>query len=341
MKRLVIACMAIWMAAFSFLPAAVRADWAEGLFLRGQEELQDSLIAPKIGLEYPLQVLVDGNPADLTDAVLGEEKLSLEVEQGKALLARAAIEKREGVHTLVLQTASGITLPGEVKLTLRRSLAGKEQASCTVSFRVGWETADSSRLESLKAGEPIPVEQQSPAFTKAQLLGLMEKNAGDPLTFVGEGWSLEVLPAAAKDVCFLYNNDKIEAVSNRLEEKGRLLEFVNFPAGVTLGNKGTLTLDVSDLEEFNGNFYVYRYAYGKLYRYPASYDRKGSLTIPTAVLDHYVITNMPVAEGTVVAGSQTDHTEKNPDTGDFTAVAGMTVMAIAAGAVALGAAKKK
>lgn len=234
------------------------------------------------------------------------------------------------------QTRATVAEPQSVELTLRRSLNGVEQAVSTLSFRVGYASPSGAALEALAGGEAIPVEQQTPLFTAAQLLALAQQNGGEPLTFVGEGWQLRGLPNTDRALCLLYNTDPIAAVESRLGGGDRALAYVNFPAGATLAQTGSLTLDVSDLEGFDGSFYAYRYAYGRLYRFPARYDAaEGSLTIQTAVLDHFVLTNQPLAEGTVVSAIATDPAEKNPDTGDLYTVGGAAVLALAAAGVLL------
>lgn len=332
MKRILTGCAALLMLWLLPVGSPAAAGWAEGLFIQQQEELQDSLVAPETTLQRPLQVLVDGNAAGLTDTVLGQESLSVQVTAGQHLFETVRIEKQQGVYTLVVQTKGGIAVPQQAELTLRRSLHGEEQAVCHLTFRVGYALADSDLLDGLAKGEAIPVDGQRPTYSAKQLAELLQKNGGEPLTFAAEGWTLQGLPNANRDLCLLYNTETIGAVESRLQQEGRELVYLNFPAGVQLAQKGVLTLDVSHLEGFGETFYVYRYAYGRLYRYPAQYSG-GSLTIPTGVLDHFVLTNRPVAEGTVV-GSQPDHTHKNPDTGDNTVVGTAAVLAAAALVVA-------
>ena len=341
MKRLLCGCAAFVLLTALILPMRAHAGWAEGLFLQEPNSLQGGLLAPGEAVSLPLNVLVDGNPAPLTDRLLEGEKLTLTVEQGSAHLAHARLTQKEGVHTLELKAASVFAAPAApVSLTLRRMADGQETAACQVSFRVGWPAADDDLLDNLQAGEAIPVDSAAPAFTRAQIQKLMER--GGRLVFQGEGWRYEVTPASARDVCLLFSADPIGAVANRLQEEGRELAFFSFPAASSLG-KGTLTLEVPSLAGEEA-LYVYRYAYGRLYRYPAAYDAAaGTVSFTTSVLDRFVVTNLPVQEGLEVGGTAAptpDHTEKNPDTGDFSRLPSVGAAAVLACAVALLAGKK-
>ena len=302
MKRLLCGCAAFVLLTALILPMRAHAGWAEGLFLQEPNSLQGGLLAPGEAVSLPLNVLVDGNPAPLTDRLLEGEKLTLTVEQGSAHLAHARLTQKDGVHTLELKAASVFAAPAApVSLTLRRMAEGQETAACRVSFRVGWPAADDDLLDNLQAGEAIPVDSAAPAFTRAQIQKLMERSGGR-LVFQGDGWRYEVTPASARDICLLFSADPIGAVANRLQEEGREMAFFSFPAASSLG-KGTLTLEVPSLAGEEA-LYVYRYAYGRLYRYPAAYDAAaGTVSFTTSVLDRFVVTNLPVQEGLEVGGT--------------------------------------
>lgn len=330
MKRLLCGCAALVLLTALILPATARAGWSEGLFLQEPNSLQEALLAPNREGVYPLAALVDGNPAPLTDPVLDGDTLTLAVEEGQELLSYARLTQREGVHCLALKTAHVQKVPAApVRLRISRLRDGEAEAVCRVTFGVGWPTADSSLLQQLEAGEAVPVENTAPAFTREQIEMLMAKNGGS-IAFAGEGWRYEVTPSAARDLCLLFSSEPIPAVEQQLGQDGRLLQFFSFPAGAAPG-MGQLTLEVPRQA---GPLYVYRYAYGRLYRYPAAYDaQNGTLTLSTGVLDRYVVTDVPVAEGTVIGGAgdtSAHHTEKNPDTGDPTRLVPVGIMAGAA-----------
>jgi len=300
----------------------------------------DTVLAPGGQLVWPLEVQEDGNPAPLTDQRLQGGSLTLKVTEGKALLGKAAIEKRGGAYALVLTAAAGSGLPlGRVSLAVTLAAGGRTLAAGQACLQVGWPAADTAELEQLRAGEEIPVSQQAPAFTAGQLALLMSKNAGNPLTFAGGNWKFTVAPAAARTVSFAWNNTPVQAVTAQLQQQGRRFSFLNFAGGASLGAQGTVTLDVSDQrDDFGGRFYVYRYVYGRLYRYPAAYSAAGgTLTFRASTLDRFVVTNLPVKEGTVVTGENTGGAaEKNPDTGAPARLPGALLLACLAGAAAWG-----
>ena len=135
------------------------------------------------------------------------------------------------------------------------------------------------------------------------------------------------------------------------------LKFLSFPGAPDFGVKGALSIDVSGEEEaFGGQFYLYRYLYGRLYYLTSSYDAdNGELNFTPSRLGTYVISNKELKTGAVSGGSDSGSaggsseggpsngsgSQPNPDTGANDAAGVALALAMASAAAAVTAYRRK
>ena len=98
----------------------------------------------------------------------------------------------------------------------------------------------------------------------------------------------------------LHNEKAIKEISSKFEDQN--FKYVSFPGGPSFYFTGTMTIDVSDeMEDFGGNFYVYRYLRGKLEKIDAVVDtEEETISFETKNLGRFVITDKELADGTIV-----------------------------------------
>lgn len=98
----------------------------------------------------------------------------------------------------------------------------------------------------------------------------------------------------------LYNERAIREVSSKFEDQNFM--YVSFPGGPAFDFTGTMTIDVSEvMEDFGGNFHVYRYLRGVLEKIDATVDADNeTVSFETKNLGRFVLTDKEIADGTVV-----------------------------------------
>ena len=110
--------------------------------------------------------------------------------------------------------------------------------------------------------------------------------------------------------------------------------FLSFPAGPDFGGAGTMVLDVEDLPEFDGEFYLYRRLGDRLYYLKSQYDpQEQTLTFRPSQLGNYLITDRKLGDvelGDVVTGAGDNGYAPNPDTGGQRAIAPAALLGLAA-----------
>ncbi len=313
------------------------ADSVNGLTLTGDTELEGNLLSPGYEYTYPIGLVVDGNPANLDEEYMSNHRILATITDGGELLTHAKVESRDGGYVLVIGTkGDALQTPASAEIELELFNQSEQEAkyTTTVAFQVGWQTMD---IDGIVKGEDILVSAEYPLISGEDLKQLSELNDGEELTFVGEGWSYTVDPTKFEGANLAFSNSAISAIENQFDEEGRIIQYARFLGGVGLGAEGKLTIDVGEnTEDFDGDCYVYRYVYGRMYRYPSSFNSEsGTVSITASVADNFIVTNMPITEGTVVDGyTQEDvaaQEDKNPDTSSRE----MIGLAVGAGAVAL------
>ncbi len=341
MKRIFAMCVAAIMIMSITMTSFATGDGVSGLTLGGDTSLEGSTLKPGYEYSYPVQLIIDGNPADLTEDYMEDHRLSVSVEKGGSLISSAQIEKQDGEYMLVLSAGGGaLQAPTAVGIELQLRSQGESEPKATLeaSFMVGWQAMDDDYLEGIGAGERIEISNATPLITDDQLAMLSRNSEGGTLHFAGDGWNYVIDPADLDGVNFMFSDAEISDIESQFDEEGRAIRYVRFTAGVDMGATGEVTIDVSgNPDDFDGKYYVYRYVYDRMYRYPASYDgAEGTVSFDAAELDNFIITNMPITEGTIVNGDSDNSMvagdeEKNPDTGSREVVG----IAVGAGLIAL------
>ncbi len=276
--------------------------------------------------EYRFPILVqyeDEVPSHLREEEMEGKRLSVTVRQGGGLINTPRIETEGGRYYLTVRTRplyNTGTQELELLVRLQNKATGGEISRDTARLEVGSLRMPSDVAESLGEGEILRVDNRSPVITAPQFRLLAEKNSYRPVTLAGEGWeyTVNVTDLGARN---LYSTPAInrELVEKYPEQEFR---FLSFPAEPDFGAPGVFSMDVSDaVQEFGGEFYLYRLLGNRLYYLKSQYDEEaGLLTFRPSQLGSYVLTHRELGSlelTGVSAPSQGSGEEipQNPDTG--------------------------
>lgn len=366
--------------AFAQQADAINVTSDEKLKLSFGEETFSELLLPGETYTYPLYIeQEDGKVVPLTDEHLENVRIRTEMKNGKNAVASFKVEEEDDVYQLEVTTEAGwptkqTEVEGAVKAVKRSN--GQVVGSAEAELTVGYPTISEEALEAAKDGEYIFVEPATPVITTEQFATIDKYADGDKVTFTNGMWRYEVRVSGQEGVNMLYNERAIKEISSKFEEQN--FKYVSFPGGPAFDFTGTMTIDVSDeMEDFGGNFYVYRYLRGKLERIDATINSdEETVSFATKNLGRFVLTDKEIADGTIVdesfvsqpetpeedtqkpveeqkpsgsvsenndyqSGTSSESNKVNPDTGaeDFVSLAAGAAILSGAAAVVLG--KKK
>ena len=189
-------------------------------------------------------------------------------------------------------------MEGVIKAVKRSN--GKVVGSVDADLTVGYPTISDEALEAAKDGEYVFVESATPVISTKQFEALDEYVDGGKVTFTNGMWTYEVRVSGQEAVNMLYNERAIREVSSKFEDQNFM--YVSFPGGPAFDFTGTMTIDVSEvMEDFGGNFHVYRYLRGVLEKIDATVDADNeTVSFETKNLGRFVLTDKEIADGTVV-----------------------------------------
>ena len=304
--------------AFAQQASAINVTSDEQIKLSFGEEKFDELLLPGESYTYPLYIEGDdGTLAPLTDDHLEELRLRTEVRDENSSIASFKLEEKDNAYQLAVTTEAGWpTEQDEVEGVIKavRRSNGKEAGSVSVDLTVGYPTISDESLEGAQNGEYVFVESSAPVITTEQFAKLDEYTDSGKVTFTNGMWSYEVRVSGQESVNMLYNERAIREISSKFEDQDFL--YVSFPGGPAFDFTGTLSIDVSEVDDaFEGQFYVYRYLRGVLEKIDADYDADSkTISFDTKNLGRFVLTDKPIADGTVVDESfapQNNNTQNN------------------------------
>lgn len=277
--------------------------------------------------EYRFPILVqyeDEVPSHLREEEMEGKRLSVTIRQGGGAISTPKIETEGGRYYLTVRTKPLYnTSAQEVELLVRlqNKATGGEISRDTARLEVGSLRMPSGVAENLGEGETLTVDNRAPVVTAAQFRQLAVKNSYRPVTLAGERWeyTVNVTDLGARN---LYSTAavNVELLERYPEQEFR---FLSFPAEPDFGAPGVFSMDVSDaVQEFGGEFYLYRLLGNRLYFLKSQYDEETELlTFRPSQLGSYVLTHRELGNleltGTTTAPSQSadDDLPQNPDTG--------------------------
>ena len=319
------AMSAMSVTAFARQADAVNVMSDESLKLSFGEETFEQLIQPGQSYTYPLYLeQEDGKLVPLTDEHLEDLRLRAETKNGRSVLSSFEVEKEGDRYQLEVTAQAGwptaqTEVEGTVKAVKRSN--GKAVGSVQAEMTVGYPTIPDEALADVEDGGSVFVAADAPVITTKQFEQLDKAADGGKVTFTNGLWSYQVRVSGQESLNLLYNERAIKEVSSKFEDQN--FKYISFPGGPAFDFTGTMTIDLSEeMEDFGGQFYVYRYLQGRLHQLDATVDLDAqTLSFQTKNLGRFVITDKAIADGTLVdesfAGTQqtpSENTNQNSQT---------------------------
>lgn len=275
----------------------------------------DGLLTPGEEYSFTVQIKEEGQElTDLTEEHLEGKKFDISAEEGKSNIETFKIEEAGGKYNLIVETRK--FWPSEQQLVnytvklINRS-TGKAEYTNNLEFFVGYEYADDAQINSLEEGDYIEVDPNRPVYTKAQLEKIAKLNNYKKVTFTNGSWKYTVNVTDMDNLNLLHNESAIKEIITQFEDQD--FKFVSFPAGPTFNQNGKVEIDVSsEIEGFNGSYYVYRYLNGKLSLIDSTFSEEDeTLSFETRTLGRFVITNKEITDEIVTAPESGNESSSN------------------------------
>ena len=289
------------------------------------ETALSGLLLPNQTLRFPILITNEqGVTAALTDADLEGKRIRVETADGRSAVNSIKVVEEDGAYLLEVKTLSGyptkqVAYSGT--LSILNKLTGETVNSLALDFSVGYASVADEEIEAAKDGKYVFIDSTTPVITEKQFDKIDSYLNGDKVVLTNGNWTYEVRVTEQGAVNLLNNEKTIKEIVTQFEDQE--FKFLSFPAGPAFDFTGTLTIDVSDVEEqFGGKFHVYSYYNGKLNKVYATYSEEdGTVSFNTKYFGRFVITNEEIPNGTVVVESTDNSTsggstaKPNPDTG--------------------------
>ena len=327
--------------------------------------LGQDLLAP--GTTYKFSVLIAKDGAvnsDFSKEDMEGHKFEITVTKGGSAITTPKVEDEDGKYYLTFTTASNhapkATEVGvKVRYMSRNPL--KELASVNLEFSVGYAQLDDSALESLEKGDTLEVPPSTPVVTAKQLEAFAKLNDYKAVTFSYGDWTFTGKVNDLGDLNLHSSQTPILEIVKKYDDNQ--FKFLSFLGKPKFSDKGTLTIDVSDVEQdFGGKFFLYKYQDNRLYKLNFKYDEAaGTISFNPSDLGRYFITDKEITDVEVggsgsgsssgnssstsgsssSSGSQNSGSETNPETGAGGGLGAAAVVTIGIAALALTLVKKK
>lgn len=285
--------------------------------------LDGSLLKPGETYRFPVSLSIAGAEATpLTEELLDDYSFKISNTGEGDTITEFELDKIGGVYYITTKVKAGwpaVTTDEEYSMKLTDK-STKDAVEVTVEFETGYQVVSDDYIASLNQEDEIDVDNDAPVFTESQLDQISDLNNNKKVTFADDNWTYTVIVSGMKDINMLHNNKAITEILNKYEDNN--FEFLTFPAGTKFVTNGTVEIDVSDFaEDFEENFFVYRYLDGKLTLINSSYDADDEvLSFTTNTLGRFVITDKAVNDAVVIADNNTntntsENAPSNPSTG--------------------------
>lgn len=344
MKKLLSFGMAALMLLITALPAFA-ADVAMDLSFRFEMDgvdFSDQNLQPDREYRFPVLVRYEDEvPSHLREEETEGKRFTVSLRQGGDAVYTPTLEVEGGRYYLVVKTKPRYsTKAAQVEFLIRLldRATGAKIAEETVQLAVGSSRLPDENMGAVEEGEAFRVDNNFPVITKKQFQRLAEGNGYRAVTLAGDGWeyTVNVTDLGERN---LYSTN---AVSQDVLQKypGQEFYFLSFPASPDFGVTGTMVLDVEDLTEFDGEFYLYRRLGNRLYYLKTQYDEEEqTLTFRPSQLGSYLVTDRKLgdvelsgtATGTGTGDAGTGASDPlNPDTGSRQATGPAALLALVA-----------
>lgn len=270
---------------------------------RNEKELGQILTNGKT-YEFPIIISNSkGENQELKDTHLDGYRISLRAIDGKEAISSISAEKDGSSYNLVITPKAGWpTEETEVSynFVIMSRRTGETIAEKAIDFTVGYKKISDEAYQNVKKGDFVKVTQNAPVITEEQFTAMDKLADGGKITFSNNNWRYEVRVSDQKSLNLVNHKNANKTVMNAFPDQE--FEFFNFPAGSEFDFTGTMTFDVTDLEDdFGGNFYTYRYYKGRMSKIDATYNKEdGTITFNTKWLGNFVLTNKAIKDGTIV-----------------------------------------
>ncbi len=258
--------------------------------------LGEGVLAPNTTYKFPVLIAKDGaENSDFTPEDLEGHRFDVTVSKGSGAISTPKIVEEGGKYYLTFTTyrnysSKATDVSVKVRYLSRNPL--QEIASVTTDFSVGYAQLPGSAVENLNKGDALQVPPSNPIVTASQLEAFAKLNDYKAVTLQYGIWSMNVKVNNLGDLNLYSTTAPIMEIVKKYENNQ--FKFLSFPANPNFGTKGTLTIDVSDIEnDFDGEFYLYKYQDSRLYYLTSNYDEAaGTLSFTPSQLGSYVITDI-------------------------------------------------
>ena len=307
MKRtvsiLLAAVMAAGMAAQSFAQRekdnriVLSADTNSGISLEG------GLLTPGEKYRFPVSVSIDGGePQPLNPDVMEDYSFKLSNTGEGDSLVDFNLSKSGDRYYIAEEVKAGwptAKTEEEYSIKMVNKSNRKDFVTLTVSFETGYELVSDEFISALDAEDEIEVDNSAPVFDAEQLERIAKRNQYKKVTFTDGDWRFTVSINDMKAVNLVHNQNAVKEIVTKYEDHS--FEFLTFPSGPQFRTNGVMELDVSAYaDDFNDQFFVYRYLNGKLTEIPAQYhNAEELLTFTTDTLGRFIITDKEIADTVV------------------------------------------
>ena len=268
----------------------------------GEEDFEQMLLPGKT-YSYPLYVEQNGIVEALRDEHLKDLRIRAMASEGKEAVSEISVEEKGDTYHLQVTTKPGwpteeSEVEGMVKIIKRSN--GQTVASAEAEMTVGYPVMADEDLEGAKYGESILVNNEAPVITEEQFEEIDQEAEGGKVSFTNGEWRYDVRISGQESVNMLHNHRAIREITSTFEDQN--FKYVSFPGGPKFFFSGKMTIDVSDeMEDFGGNFYVYRYLRGVLERIDSTTDKENeTVSFETKTLGRFVLTDKEIPDGTIV-----------------------------------------
>ncbi len=332
---------------------------------------QDQLL-PGTTYRFPLLIARDGGlSTNLTPEDLEGHRLDISVTKGSGVITTPKAEEKDGKIYLTFTTSAHYSVKAaeaEIKVRYLSREPLKELASVTTAFSVGNGQISDDALAGLEKGDALEISPDAPVLSAAQLEAFAKLNDYKAVTFTGSGWSFTGKVNNMDGLNLYTTQAPIMEVVKKFDENQ--FKFLTFASKPRFADKGTLTIDVSDVEQkFDGKFFLYKYQDNRLYKLNFRYDEgAGTISFNPSDLGSYVITDREItdlmlngsgssssgssssgsgnsssASGSSSSGSSSSgsSSETNPETGITHPVSGAVVALLSVAVLSLAVTRKR
>ena len=301
------AAMTVGMAALAFAEKVEGCSISLSADTTRRIGLDGSLLTPGETYRFPILVSVGGGELQpLDDTLINQYSVKVtNTGEGETMSEFAVIRVGGNYHISAKVKAGWPAVKTEEEYAIRMTNKKNRQdfAVLNVTFETGYEQASDENISQLEEGDEVVVDNTAPVYDADQLERISKRNGYKKVTFSDDGWRFTVNVNDMDAVNLVHNRNAVKEIVTKYEDHS--FEFLTFPAGPRFRSSGLVEIDVSDYaEDFDGQFFLYRYLHGELTEIPVKYNSgEETLTFSTDTLGRFVITDQPITDRIVFTPS--------------------------------------